>query len=119
MIAVSWNVSDDRAQYTAARQLHEAHHRLWWVMWGPGARKFFAFYLGDVELKPLSDTSPEGLNVQIRHTQTLIARTHPTSYWRCPVAGCTWTSINLTRHTPCPVPERPRYDRPSSLSDSW
>ncbi len=104
MITVSWDVDDDRAQYTAAQQLHQAHHRLWWVMWGAGARRFFAFYQGDAELEPLSDTSPEGLDIQIRRMQQVIARTHPASYWRCPVAGCGWTSINPTTHTPCPRP---------------
>jgi hypothetical protein len=103
---VAWDVSDDHAQYSAAQQLHAHHHRLWWVMWGPGARRFYAFYLGDADVAPLSDASPNGLHSQIRRAESAIARTHPASYWRCPVSGCSWTSINPTTHTPCPCPRR-------------
>ncbi len=102
--AVGWEVADDRVQYSAAEQLHERHHRLWWVMWGPGARRYFAFYQGDADLAPLSDASAEGLEIQIRRAQTVIARTHPASYWRCPVSCCSWTSINPVSHAPCPLP---------------
>ncbi|WP_236568133.1 MULTISPECIES: hypothetical protein [unclassified Nocardiopsis] len=104
MSAVAWDVSDDRAQYSAAQQLHARHQRLWWVMWAPGARRFFAFYQGDAEIEPLRDTTPDGLDAQIRHTQVTIARTHPSAHWRCPVLGCTWVSVNPAVHTPCPVP---------------
>ncbi|WP_223830602.1 hypothetical protein [Nocardiopsis quinghaiensis] len=104
MIIVGWHVSVDRAQYAAAERLHRRHHRLWWVMWAPGARRFFAFYQGDADLDPLSDPSPDGLEARIRRAQTVIARTHPASYWRCPRSGCAWTSINPDVHSPCPLP---------------
>ncbi|NYH51887.1 hypothetical protein HNR06_001476 [Nocardiopsis arvandica] len=73
-------------------------------MWGPGARRFFAFYQGDADLPPLSDTTPNGLDAQIRRAQTAIVRARPTAHWRCPVSGCAWTSINPAFHAPCPVP---------------
>ncbi|RKS07027.1 hypothetical protein DFP74_2678 [Nocardiopsis sp. Huas11] len=107
MSAVAWNVSVDSAQYADAEWLHARHCPLWYVMWAPGARRFFAFYQGDADLAPLSDPSPQGLDNRIRHAQMVIARTHPASYWRCPVAGCGWTSINRTIHTPCPRPSQP------------
>ncbi|MGW5879011.1 hypothetical protein ACWFMI_20920 [Nocardiopsis terrae] len=101
---VRWDVSMDRAQYTAAEQLHQRHQRLWWVMWAPGSRRFFAFYQGGAEIEPLSDSTPEGLDDRIRRAQPVIVRTHPASHWCCPVSGCTWTSINPTIHAPCPRP---------------
>lgn len=104
MIAVGWEVGDDRAQYSAAEQLHRVHHRLWWIMWAPGARRFFAFYQGDAEVAPVSDRTPNGLDHQIRHALVAIARSHPASYWRCPKAGCSWTSINAMAHALCPLP---------------
>ncbi|XKK41054.1 hypothetical protein HFP72_12085 [Nocardiopsis sp. ARC36] len=103
---MGWEAHDDRAQYAAARQLYALHGRLWWVMWGPGARRYFAFYQGDADLRPLSDTTPRGLDARIRHAQAVIARTRPASYWRCPVLGCTWTSLNPAPHAPCPAPRK-------------
>lgn len=104
MPGVRWKGTDDRAQYLAAERLHRRHHRLWWVMWGPEVRKYFAFYQGDADLAPLSDISTKRLEAQIRRTQMVIARTHPASFWRCPVLGCSWTSINPMSHTSCPRP---------------
>ncbi|WP_223838923.1 hypothetical protein [Nocardiopsis deserti] len=104
MSAVAWEVSDDRAQYSAAQQLHSLHRRLWWVMWAPASRRFFAFYQGDAEFAPLSDATPHGLDTRIRRAQATIARVHPNAHWHCPVSGCAWTSVNPTLHGPCPLP---------------
>lgn len=109
MIAVGWNASDDRTQYEAARHLHHRHHRLWWVMWAPAARRFYAFYQGDAHIEPLADPTPGGLEAQIRRSLARIARQHPASFWRCPVSGCTWTSVNPIPHAPCPAPAAPTH----------
>ncbi|OLT28813.1 hypothetical protein BJF83_14120 [Nocardiopsis sp. CNR-923] len=106
---MAWHVSDDHAQYRAAERLHERHRRLWWVMWAPAARRYFAFYQGDADVEPIRAASPEELERGIRRAQATISRTHPASYWRCPVAGCAWTSVNAVFHSPCPRPPAARH----------
>ncbi|MFV2196980.1 hypothetical protein [Nocardiopsis sp. LOL_012] len=95
---------DDETRYTAARRLHARHQPLWLVLWGAASRRYIAFYQGDADVTPLTDTTPHGLDARIRQAQAVIARTRPHSYWHCPVRGCAWTSITPTPHAPCPGP---------------
>ncbi|WP_150244198.1 hypothetical protein [Nocardiopsis quinghaiensis] len=62
---MGWDRSQDTAQYEAARLLDQLHSR-WWVLWGPGSRRFFAFHLGPHRVSPLSAATPQSLDEQIR-----------------------------------------------------
>lgn len=90
---VGWNVTDDREKYMAAERLHRVHGRLWWVMWAPGIRRFYAFYQGNADIEPFAEDTPQALDARIRRTLVAIARTDPASFWRCPRSGCSWTSL--------------------------
>ncbi|WP_017573679.1 hypothetical protein [Nocardiopsis halotolerans] len=66
---MGWNRSQDAAQYETARSLKQLHSPLWWVLWGPGSRRFFAFHLGPHHVEPLSAATPQLLDEQIRITE--------------------------------------------------
>lgn len=95
--------SDDRMQYAAAEQLYRRYGRLWWVMWAPGIRRFYAFYLGVADIDPIAENTVEDLEARMRRALCAISRSYPASFWRCPRSGCSWTSINPVPHSPCPV----------------
>ncbi|MFD6950665.1 hypothetical protein A6A08_14130 [Nocardiopsis sp. TSRI0078] len=65
---MAWDRGQDDAQYEAARLLEQLHHPWWWVLWGPGSRRFFAFHLGPHHVAPLSAATPHQLDEQIRAT---------------------------------------------------
>ncbi|PDP85433.1 hypothetical protein CQJ94_21890 [Glycomyces fuscus] len=62
---MGWDRSQDTAQYEAAHVLEQPHDR-WWVLWGPGSRRFFAFHLGPHRVAPLEAATPHQLHEQIR-----------------------------------------------------
>ena len=103
VLLMGWHVSDDRMQYAAAEQLHRRYGRLWWVMWAPGIRRFYAFYQGVADIDPIAENSVEALESRMRRALCSISRSHPASFWRCPQSGCAWTSINPMPHSPCPT----------------
>lgn len=70
---MGWSRGQDIAQYEAARVLEQLHDR-WWVLWGPGARRFFAFYLGPHHVTPLSAATPRLLAEQLRATERELGR---------------------------------------------
>ncbi|WP_159943593.1 MULTISPECIES: hypothetical protein [unclassified Nocardiopsis] len=73
---MGWNRSHDSAQYEAARLLDEFHTR-WWVLWGPGSRRFFAFYLGPHHVTPLRATTPQRLHELIRAAERELGHDRP------------------------------------------
>ncbi|WP_159945540.1 MULTISPECIES: hypothetical protein [unclassified Nocardiopsis] len=72
---MGWKRSHDAAQYEAARLLDD-FHTLWWVLWGPGSRRFFAFYLGPHHVTPLRATTPQLLHDLIGATERELDSDH-------------------------------------------
>ncbi|OOC55738.1 MULTISPECIES: hypothetical protein [Nocardiopsis] len=65
---MAWDRDQDTDKYEAARLLDQLHSH-WWVLWGPGSRLFFAFYLGPHHVAPLSAATPQQLDERIRTTE--------------------------------------------------
>ncbi len=65
---MAWDRNRDAAQYEAARFLEQLHSPLWWVLWGPASRCFWAFHLGPHRVAPLRATTPRLLDEAIRAT---------------------------------------------------
>lgn len=73
---MAWDPGQDAAQYEAACLLEQLHDR-WWVLWGPGSRRFFAFHLGPHHVTPLRETTPQQLDAAIRATERELRSLRP------------------------------------------
>lgn len=62
-----WTRSDDTSFYTGAERLQHHLGAAWVVLWGPGARRFWAFARGTPYPLALSDPTLEGLRQQARN----------------------------------------------------